>query len=112
MKNIQKKMASKKFKMSITETVEYEEMLKRVTFGKVVEYLRKNQGKTFEDIVKFLGEEENTNCVKFLVDVWVNNWNSFFQSGGRIIENDSYYYCLSPQHPEARKRKPQIMLAL
>jgi len=105
-------MASKKFKMSITETVEYEDMLKRVTFGKVVDYLKKNQGKTFEDIVIYLGEEDNKKCVKFLVDVWVNNWNSFFQSGGRIVENNSCYYCLSPKHPEARKRKPQIMLIL
>ena len=71
-------MASKNFNMNITETLGYEEMLKRVTFKKVSE----------------------------------NNWNTFFRSGGRIVENDSYYYCLSPKHPEAIKRNPKIMLIL
>jgi len=98
--------------MNITETVEYEEMLKRVTFEKVADYLKKNQGKTLENIVEYLGEEDNKNGMKFLVDVWVNNWNTFFQSGGRIIENNAHYYCLSPKHPESRKRKPVLMVAL
>ena len=105
-------MASKNFNMNITETLGYEEMLKRVTFKKVSDYLKKNQGKSFEDIVEYLGEKENEEGMKYLVNVWVNNWNTFFRSGGRIVENDSYYYCLSPKHPEAIKRNPKIMLVL
>ena len=113
MKYIQKKiMSTKNLKINITETIAYEEMLERVTFEKVANYLKKNQGKTFEDIVSYLGEENNKECVKYLVSIWVNKWNSFFQTNGRIIKKNSYYYCLSPKHPEAKKRNPQIMLAV
>ena len=102
-------MASKtNLRMNITETADYQDLLKRVTFEKVCKYLKENQGKTFEDIVNYLGEEDNKKGMRFLVDVWVNHWNSFFQSGGRIVVNNDKYFCLSPRNPKSRERYPII----
>ena len=102
-------MASKtNWTMNITETADYEDLLRRVTFEKVCNYLKENQGKTFEDIVDFLGEQSNKKGMKFLVDVWVNHWHSFYQSGGRIVLNRDKYFCLSPRNPKSRERNPII----
>ena len=70
--------------------------------------LKENQGKQFEDIVEYLGEEDNKKGIKFLVDIWVSHWNSFYQSGGRIIENNNKYFHLSPKNPKSRERNPQV----
>ena len=94
--------------MDITETIEYEDLLRRVTFEKVCNYLKENQGKKFEDIVEYLGEEDNKKGIKFLVDIWISHWNSFYQSGGRIIESNNKYFHLSPKNPKSRERKPQV----
>ena len=102
-------MASKtNWTMNITETADYEDLLRRVTFEKVCKYLKENQGKTFEDIIDYLGEQSNKKGMKFLVDIWVNHWHSFYQSGGRIVLNRDKYFCLSPRNPKSRERNPII----
>ena len=99
-------MESKKQSMSIVETSEYDELLKRVTFEQVCSYLKENQGKTFENIISYLGEEDNSKGMRFLVNVWVSHWHTFFHTGGRIIENNNKYFCLSPRNPKSRERYP------
>ena len=102
-------MASRtNLKIKIVETNDYEDLLRRVTFEKVCNYLKKNQGKTFEDIINFLGEQSNKKGMKFLVDIWINHWHSFYQSGGRIIQNNNKYFCLSPRNPKSRERNPIV----
>ena len=102
-------MASKtNWTMNITETADYEDLLRRVTFEKVCKYLKENQGKTFEDIINFLEEVDNKKGMKFLLDIWVNHWNTFYHAGGRIIQNNEKYFCMSPRNPKSRERNPII----
>jgi hypothetical protein len=93
---------------NITETVGYEDLLMRVKFEKECNYLKENQGKTFENIVDYLGEKDNEKGMKFLVDIWVSHWNTFFHSGGRIVKNNNTYFCLSPKNPKSRERNPIV----
>jgi hypothetical protein len=99
-------------RMSITETVEYLDLLKRLEFHNVYGYIKNNQGKTFDELVEHFKEKGNEKCVKYLIDVWVNHWHSFFQSGGRIVEMRNKYYSLSPTNPQSRKRMPDINIIL
>ena len=92
--------------IKITETDEYQDMLSRVKFEIVAEYLKNNQGKTFEKIVSEFNEEKCKDGMKFLINIWINNWNTFLQSGGRIIKNNHKYYCLSPTNKRVRDRNP------
>lgn len=98
----------KNLTINIAETPEYEDLLRRVTFEKACNYLKKNQGKTFEDIINFLGEVDNKKGMEFLLDIWVNHWNTFYHAGGRIILNNEKYFCMSPKNPKSRKRNPII----
>jgi hypothetical protein len=93
----------------ITETNEYQDMLNRVSFENVKCYLKENQGKTLENIISELNEEEYKDGIKYLIDnVWINHWNSFLHSGGRIIKNNDKYYYLSPKNKKIRERIPVI----
>ncbi len=97
-------------RMNIVETADYENVLQRVTFEKVAAYLKGNQGKTFDNILEDFEETDNRLCMEHLFNVWVNNWNTFFQSGGRIVQKSERFYCLSPRNPESRKRVPNIIV--
>jgi hypothetical protein len=96
----------------IVETKEYQDMLDRVKFDEVINYLKNNQGKTLENIIEFLQEDECEDGMKFLMNVWVKNWYTFLQSGGRIIKNNDKYYGLSPKNSRIRDRNPNIDLFL
>lgn len=92
----------------ITKTNEYQEMLDRVNFEKVSSYLKDHQGKTLENIISQFNEEKCTDGMKFIINVWVNHWNTFLHSGGRIIKNNDKYYYLSPNNKRVRDRKPVL----
>jgi len=70
--------------------------------------LKENQGKTFKDIINFLGEEDNKKGMEFLVNIWINHWHTFYHIGGRIILNNEKYFCMSPCNPKSRERNPII----
>ena len=51
---------------------------------------------------------DNTDCVNYIMNVWVNKWNTFLQSGGRIVINNNKYYCLSPKNPNIKQINPKL----
>jgi hypothetical protein len=90
----------------VIETSKYEEMVNRMDFNEFCNYIRKNQGTTFEQICN--DYTEDSECLKYLLNIWINSWTTFFQSGGRIIKNKNKYYCLSPRNPQSRLRNPVV----
>ena len=70
---------------AVMRTNQYEDMVGRIDYGEVCKYIKENQGISFEKICAKYGEDSE--CFKCLVNIWISGWNTFFQSGGRIIEN-------------------------
>ena len=100
-------MASKKnITVEISDTIEYAEMLNRFNFAQLCKYLKNNQGKTLKNIVETFKEDEK--LMEHLINIWIRHWNSFYQSGGRIIKNGDIYFCLSPTNPTSREKNPLI----
>jgi len=87
---------------------EYEDFVNKMDYKEFCDYLKKNQGQSLEEINKnYDAEERYINC---LLNIWTENWNSFYQEGGRIVNKNGNYYMLSPRNPQSRIRKPQINL--
>ena len=101
---------STKQNINVVETQEYDSMLQRITFKKVSDYLKKNQGNTIDNILEEFGETNNRQCMEHLMCIWIDRWNTFFRSGGRIVQKSDRFYCLSPRNPESRKRIPNIVV--
>lgn len=91
---------------TIMNTKDYENMVDRMDFNSFCNYIRENQGTTFEKICENYAEDSE--CLKCLLDIWINRWTTFFHSGGRIMESNKKYYCLSPRNPQSRLRNPVI----
>jgi len=93
-------------KSDIPSTTEYTDMLDRFTFVKFCKYLKMDQGKTLVEVINDFGEDEK--LAKYLIDIWVDRWHTFYNIGGRIILDKEKYYCLSPRNPKSRERNPVI----
>ena len=92
--------------MSIKNLEKYEEMLDRITYENVCDYLKKNQGAEMKTILEKY--QENEEHFKFLLNIWIDKWTTFSQEKGRIIKNNEKYYCLSPRNPNFKDIKPVV----
>ena len=93
-------------KVDIFKTLEYEEFLNRANIETYGNYIKKNQGKTIEEIsIHF---NENPKHVETIMKVWVKGWTTFFETGKRIIINEKKYYCLSPRNPTIKTNNPKF----
>jgi len=92
-------------KLEINETEYYTEMLKTVTFEKLCDYLKKNQGILIDDISENFNKDLKN--VEYLVNIWIDHWNTFYESG-RVVKNGKKYFFLSPRNKKSRERNPII----
>tara|TARA_Y100001970_G_scaffold231166_1_gene287258 strand:- start:317 stop:643 length:327 start_codon:yes stop_codon:yes gene_type:complete len=91
---------------SVFKEKEYEDFIDKMDYKGFCEYLRKNQGQTLQEINDKYNTKER--YVKCLLNIWTENWNSFYHEGGRIVNKNGNYYILSPRNPQSRVRNPQI----
>lgn len=89
----------------IFKTEEYQNFLDRVDIEKYNQYIKKNQGVTFQKISEHFKEKEIN--VKTILNVWVNNWNTFSKIG-RIVNKEEKFYSLSPRNPTIKSNNPNI----
>ncbi len=91
---------------SVYDDKNYQEFINEMTYEKFCKYMKDNQGATVDDICKTWG------CKRLycetILNVWTQNWNSFYQCGGRVVHKKGRYYILSPRNPQSRARNPQI----
>ncbi len=101
-------MSNSKFNIDITETNKYHEFMNRFNYENVCMYLKKNQGSDLKTLIEHFKEMNNIDCVNYIMNVWVSKWNTFLQSGGRIVINNNKYYCLSPKNPNIKQINPKL----
>ena len=92
--------------ITIYDDKEYQQFINEIDYSEVCNMLKKNQGITIKEISESFNAKEK--YLKCLMDVWTQNWNSFYQSGGRVVNKNGQYYVLSPRNPQSRVRNPQI----
>ena len=88
----------------------YQDFVNRVSFKDFCKDAKKHQAMTVDEICK-KWDTEKIYC-ETLLNVWTENWNSFYNSGGRVVNKNGRYYVLSPRNPQSRARKPEINLIL
>jgi hypothetical protein len=96
-------------KMSLNKLMfddaEYQAFVDRVNRQDVIKYINDNRGTTSKEISVHFKEPDN--FMVFILDLWIKNWNTFFESG-RVILKGEKYYCLSPRNPNVRNDNPII----
>tara|TARA_Y100000389_G_C17248362_1_gene406807 strand:+ start:392 stop:697 length:306 start_codon:yes stop_codon:yes gene_type:complete len=92
----------------IFDDEEYQQFINKIDYSGVCNMLKKNQGITLKEISKILNVKEK--YFECLMNVWTNNWNTFYHNGGRLVNENGKYYMLSPRNPQSRARNPKINL--
>lgn len=75
----------------------------------IIKYTKNNQGCDYTAMIDNLSDLYTEVSIKYVLDIWEKNWNTFFQNWGRIVSHKNKWFYLDNKHPLSRDNKTKII---